>query len=994
MAPSVIKPSDIRAQRGLDAFVRPTATGLSESPQVTPWKSRMNGSEYTSPRRNPATTSSATFDVPSLRAVSMIPVKNNAVTFGESRTPTKHKRPTPAQGTRIASCVTEGGGGVWDPAHTASVTNGKYPTATAHKVTHNGYRPFGCSELDSESAPDDTSTSRGRDFPDSGGRDDSQDSATEAAIGIQLTGFAAVLKPLDRNGDGKLTIADLFHQNQVLESEPGSEPEETMNSEPHKEHEAVREEDPESSTEPALAPAAEPAHEEESRSAPPSDVSPLAGPDIASEVLHAPHITESRNSMSPKLAFSDDALQSLSTFKEALNAVACSSRRCSSARASHRSTSHNPLKSAPRSEMPESSYWGRARASVSIAEGPFWKEGKRLPEAPRLPPTVQRRGGIHTMSTTNGQCNGLADVTIAASQAAHMNRTTPREESTRMRQKTTLHRRSSIKARPLDLVNSMPCVDTEGGITERTRISLVEHVGTHSEFTSQSKLSEATSSPRVRHVAVGRPTEVTPASRFRNTTTRKESRRSHLFDEQDEQQRMSCIVAEISVVPSTIDHSAHTDTPTCNRQPVVALTRVLGCDELPVPGSSGAEDGHGGENDGGDDSGERENTQESEEEDGGGDERSATRSVDEVDAEECVLDDELTSRTNSTTEELTYHTGDASQWTENKSDIGPDTDLSEEDEHPLRESQGVHRKSCWTPRCAGSNSSAYTRVRNARVPHLKLDTSSIHTDSSRSNYSLSTSLFDKIHGDQLEYAAQFEQETPHYNLEDVVLEPENDHRPRQYTRLSTFVHAIDCDASGIISWKERQNAIIRLTPSDPYFRATTGFYTDTDILHRGLKTPLLPVVSVRFCRLVEAPGGGALSILLRVVGLQKLKLDLVLVCRADAISKSVVMILAFEIREPGNDTPLVQRRLHAAPTNAKKRRALKMPDLMFTPSVFRTVSHPTFPKWGTYASTKQRVIQAWRHFGRVSDRDWASYNQLLDIFNDEYSHCMALTTRR
>lgn len=64
---------------------------------------------------------------------------------------------------------------------------------------------------------------------------------------------------------------------------------------------------------------------------------------------------------------------------------------------------------------------------------------------------------------------------------------------------------------------------------------------------------------------------------------------------EDEQQRMSCIVAEISVVPSTIDHSAHTDTPTCKHQPGVALTGVLGCDERVQEGGSGAEDGHGGD---------------------------------------------------------------------------------------------------------------------------------------------------------------------------------------------------------------------------------------------------------------------------------------------------------------------------------------------------------------------------------------------------------------
>ena len=137
-----------------------------------------------------------------------------------------------------------------------------------------------------------------------------------------------------------------------------------------------------------------------------------------------------------------------------------------------------------------------------------------------------------------------------------------------------------------------------------------------------------------------------------------------------------------------------------------------------------------------------------------------------------------------------------------------------------------------------------------------------------------------------------------------------------------------------------------------------------------------------------------MSILLRIVGLQKLKLDLVLVCRADAISKSVVMILAIELREKDNDSPLVKRRIQEQPLNLKKRRTVKMPDVMFTPSVFRMVAHPTFPKWGTYKSTKQRVLQAWRHFSRVSDRDWRVYTEMLDKFNDEYSTCMALSTLR
>ena len=68
MAEPKITPSDIRAQQGLDAFVRPTERAIGEKQHDASWKFRKRTSAYNSPLKGSAPGTSGIFERPKLRS--------------------------------------------------------------------------------------------------------------------------------------------------------------------------------------------------------------------------------------------------------------------------------------------------------------------------------------------------------------------------------------------------------------------------------------------------------------------------------------------------------------------------------------------------------------------------------------------------------------------------------------------------------------------------------------------------------------------------------------------------------------------------------------------------------------------------------------------------------------------------------------------------------------------------------------------------------------
>lgn len=815
----------------------------------------------------------------------------------------------------------------------------------------------------------------------------------------------SILATLDRNGDGQLSLLDLFPRKDEPEIDcPTSRSSESILPASCSSLSITLDNSDNTSSKLTVSP-----RTVKSSSAEDSPKTTSSLPDSRS-TNEQKSVSSLQTAPCSNLEFTSDALQALQDFQTAF----ATRDQCPSNRASVRqpmtARKHDPMKSTPRSELTPKQYWGRARQSFT--NGEFHRNGIDLPTAMKLPPGP-RRHEILPVSPQQNKTPFTSGVTVSATEVLQHSERTPRTHITKAPHST------AIQARPLqfETIGSMDCVDNCGNSTDRTRISMLDRSSltrTDSKHAPCSKLVEFEYHSNASLTKTL--SKDTKTGKYRHTSRALSRRRSHLVDDDAE---------DVSSMPPSHFHQKQANRVTDTKAPVVEhqpnqgkktarratprFTEIAArkCEES--QSSSGEQEEDTDKNDDSQLKRSRSSSGSScppsestsiednhcrdvsaPEEDCYNYESPRPKHEYEGVDEDSLLDGYCTETTTGVGERqysLKHTTGFSnSQETVDSSIVEGVQGLQ-----GLRTKQTAMQRTSYVP---VDSRKSFRMIRNAKVPLLKLDGSMTPTDSSRSNYSLSQNLFDKLHDDQLNVASELAYDEPHLTLDQVILEPEELHKPQQYARINIFVHTLDCEASGVVRWEEKANAVIRLSSSEPYFRATAGWYGLSDILDVGLKGPLFPIISVRYHRLVETPGGSTVTILLRAIGLFKQKVDLILVCRCDPISKSVTAILAVEIRQRDATTYLVQRRVQEQSLSLKKRSAVKLPTLMFTPSLFRNVTQPAFNRYGMYGSNKSRVLQAWRHLSRVTDRDWVSYMKLRDSYVEGYREVMALSTRQ
>ena len=230
--------------------------------------------------------------------------------------------------------------------------------------------------------------------------------------------------------------------------------------------------------------------------------------------------------------------------------------------------------------------------------------------------------------------------------------------------------------------------------------------------------------------------------------------------------------------------------------------------------------------------------------------------------------------------------------------------------------------------------------------------------------------------------------------------------------IATYVNTISPQACGVVRWTQRRNGILRLTQDEPYIKAVIGYYATAQDFGGNERVPYFSIISATVRRIIvwaESEGNlpdadssmtRRMLCMIRLGGLDRRKLDLIMAGTLDAEGQAVQNITSLEVRRP-NDLkapPIVVRKFAeelrsmqsaggaAIRSSGRSRSGCgSLPGVMFTPELFKTITAPKIA--GLLPSQAQRTHarMAWGALRQMANDDWGDYQVVIQAFVQEYT---------
>ena len=206
-------------------------------------------------------------------------------------------------------------------------------------------------------------------------------------------------------------------------------------------------------------------------------------------------------------------------------------------------------------------------------------------------------------------------------------------------------------------------------------------------------------------------------------------------------------------------------------------------------------------------------------------------------------------------------------------------------------------------------------------------------------------------------------------------------------RINFYVDEVAGTTPAAIVWTFAKNTRVQLTAREPSFVATRGFYGTANNACTVHTRPYYAINVVRFRCAVPVANADTptVDLLFRLHyddnGSIRSRFELSAVVHIDEWS-NVTEIVSVTLRLQASHVVIGTRLM-----TESRSRTRSLPELMFTPQIFQSISRPDAGMM-TWSSSKKMFGQTWARLSEISAADWERYTLLKAKFHREYAALM------
>ena len=202
-------------------------------------------------------------------------------------------------------------------------------------------------------------------------------------------------------------------------------------------------------------------------------------------------------------------------------------------------------------------------------------------------------------------------------------------------------------------------------------------------------------------------------------------------------------------------------------------------------------------------------------------------------------------------------------------------------------------------------------------------------------------------------------------------------------RVNFYVDEVAPTTPAAIVWTFSKNTRVQLSAREPLFVAAKGFYGTANNACTVQTRPYYAINVVRFRCAVPVANSATptVDLIFRLHyndnGSIRSRFELSTVVRVDEWS-NVTEIVSVTLRLQASHVVIGTRRMDEPRTRTRS-----LPELMFTPQIFQSISRPEAGMM-TWGSSRKMFGQAWARLSEISASDWDRYTLLKAKFHREY----------
>jgi len=206
-------------------------------------------------------------------------------------------------------------------------------------------------------------------------------------------------------------------------------------------------------------------------------------------------------------------------------------------------------------------------------------------------------------------------------------------------------------------------------------------------------------------------------------------------------------------------------------------------------------------------------------------------------------------------------------------------------------------------------------------------------------------------------------------------------------RVNFYVDEVAATTPAAIVWSFAKNTRVQLSAREPLFVADKGFYGTPNNACTVHTRPYYAINVVRFRCAIPVAGADlpTVDLVFRLHyddnGSIRSRFELSIVVNIDEWS-NVTRLVSVTLRLQASHVVIGTRRMDEPRTRTRS-----LPELMFTPQIFQSISRPEAGLM-TWTSSRKMFGQTWARLSEISAGDWERYTLLKAKFHREYAALM------